>query len=187
MGAERGVKYGTYKLNRRQEAFCHEYLVDFCGSQAAARAGYKQSTRANLARKAHELLNNERIKERLSVLTAERFRAVDIKTEQVLEEISKVAFINIKNFLDDNGNILPVDQISETDFAAVAEITERRIGSKDDPIVEKKYKLADKLKALEMLGRYLKLFTDKTEHSVDTGLASILKDIDGDSTGLPSK
>lgn len=187
MGLEREVKRGEYKLNRREELFCREYLKDFCGAAACRRAGYNAKSSENYGRTAHRMLGKNKIRERLAKLTADRFKAVDIEVEKVLEEISKVAFINLKSFVDDDGNMLPPGQIKEEDFAAVSELTERVLGSGDNPIIERKYKLADKLKALEMLGRYLKLFTDKTEHSVDSSLANVLKDIDGGSTGLPGK
>lgn len=46
-------------------------------------------------------------------------------------------------------------------------------------------KHSDRLKANELLGKHLKLFTDKVEHSGSIGLGDILKDIDGKSADLP--
>lgn len=40
-------------------------------------------------------------------------------------------------------------------------------------------------KGYELLGKHLKLFTDKVEHSGQIALGTILQDIDGRSSGLP--
>lgn len=40
-------------------------------------------------------------------------------------------------------------------------------------------------KGYELLGKHLKMFTDKVEHSGQIALGSILQDIDGRSSGLP--
>lgn len=46
-------------------------------------------------------------------------------------------------------------------------------------------KHSDRLKANELLGKHLKLFTDKIEHSGQLALGQILQDIDGRSADLP--
>jgi len=47
-------------------------------------------------------------------------------------------------------------------------------------------KHSDRLRANELLGKHLKMFTDKVEHSGRVELGSILEEINGSSSGLPT-
>ena len=60
-------------LTDRQRAFVHEYMTDFCGTQAAIRAGYAEDRAASTASR---LLRKPEIRAFRDVLMEERFEAV---------------------------------------------------------------------------------------------------------------
>lgn len=107
------------KLTDKQRLFCHEYLKDLNGTQAAIRAGYSENSAQEIA---SENLSKPMVSEYLEKLKNEKFAKVDITVDDVINDIIK----------------------TRTE-AANAE------------------KLSDRLKANELLGKYLKMWTDKID------------------------
>jgi phage terminase small subunit len=121
------------KLTPKQEMFCREYLVDLNGTQAAIRAGYSEKT-AN--EQSAQLLAKLSIKEYVQSLMDERKERVDITADYVLQGIK--------------------------------DLTERCIQAQPvivdgAPTGEYKFEAGAALKGYELMGKHLKLFTDKTE------------------------
>lgn len=162
------------KLKDRPERFCQEYLKHLNGTKAAMDAGYSEN---GAEVRAHELLRNSKIQMRIQELMEDRSVRTEVTQDEVLLELKKVAFFDISKAYDEEGNLLSVHEMPEETRKAIAGIevfTELDYGSDKDQVGDdikkivgktKKLKLNDKLKALEMLGRHLKLFTDKVEHS----------------------
>lgn len=166
------------KLTEKQKRFAEEYLVDLNATQAAIRAGYSPDT-AN--EQGSRLLANVNIKSTVDKMIAERSRRTGINADRVIREIAKIAFVNAGEVIDFDTAILR-DKISDDDMAAIQSVKVKTFGEDG---IEREVKLADKLKALELLGKHLGLFKDKveidgnvkTEMSVLTG---ILKQLDGE-------
>jgi phage terminase small subunit len=100
-----------------------------------------------------------------------RASKLEITAEKVLAEIAKLGFSNMQNIYGEDGSLLPVPELEPDVAAALQEVTEDRLGGsgKDDGIVtRRKYKLSDKKSSLELLGRHLKLFTDKIDVNLNT-------------------
>lgn len=168
-------------LTVKQRRFCEEYLADesLNGGAAVMRAGYKAKSRQNADKIASKLLKVEKVSNCIKGLMDERSKRTQITADKVLEEIAKVAFVNLADFIDDEGRMLPPGNIDRKNMATVNEITERVFGGDENPIVERRYKLNDKMNALEKLGKHLKLFTDKTEieHTTKRPLSELLADL----------
>lgn len=176
------------KLTARQSRFVKEYLISLNASDAARRAGYApQNVRVvstNLLKKPH-----------VSAAVAKAQKKVadklEITAERVLREIALCGFANMDDYTASDGDTLRLDLSKTTreQRAAIAELTEDTTGGTGDGerklVLRTKIKLWDKSRNLELLGRHLKLFTDKMEHSVDEGLAGLLamkRRLDGDSS-----
>ena len=71
------------KFTTKQEAFCHEYLIDSNGAQSAIRAGY---SRKGADVRAAQLLGNDRVQEYLSKLR-EKTRSKKILTAIEIQEM----------------------------------------------------------------------------------------------------
>jgi phage terminase small subunit len=155
------------KLTAKQEQFCKEYLIDLNATQAAIRAGYSEDTAKSIG---SENLTKPDISSCIEQLMAERSKRTAITADKVLQELAKMAFFNMQDVQDEEGNTLPFNEWSRDDLASLQEVTETKIGKDEDSIViNRKFKAADKKSSLELIGKHLKLFTDKHEHSGPNG------------------
>ena len=166
------------KLTEKQKRFAEEYLVDLNATQAAIRAGYSPDT-AN--EQGSRLLANVNIKNTVNKMIAERSRRTGINADRVIREIAKIAFVNAGEVVDLDTALL-MDKISDDDMAAIQSVKVKTFGEDG---VEREVKLADKLKALELLGKHLGLFKDKLEvdgnvRSELSALSGILKQLGGE-------
>lgn len=83
------------KLTPKQERFCREYVVDLNGTQAAIRAGYSAKT-AN--EQSSQLLAKLHIQSFISGLAKEQNDALELKAEDTLREIAKLAYADPGDF-----------------------------------------------------------------------------------------
>ena len=150
-------------LTPKQQAFVNEYLIDLNATQAAIRAGYSEATAQE---QSSRLLSNVMVSEAVQAAMDKRAKRTEVTADRVIRELARLAFSNVQDFVDADGKLLKPGDISRDDAAAIQEITESVVGSDDQSIVlNRKYKLSDKKASLELLGKHLKLFTDKVEHS----------------------
>jgi phage terminase small subunit len=149
------------KLTLKQQMFVKEYLVDLNGTQAAIRAGYSERTATEIA---HEYLRKPHIVVAVEEAMNKRAEKTGITAERVLNEIAKMAFLDPRKLFDSDGKPLHITALDDDTAASIAGLDVVTTGSQDAGFGEvMKIKLADKAKNLELLGRHLKLFTDKQE------------------------
>ena len=144
------------KLTKKQQLFVDEFLIDLNGTQAAIRAGYSPDTAREIA---SENLTKPNISTAIEKAMAERSRRTGINQDRVLEEIAKIAFVNIADIADQGGR-LKVDATRE-DTAAIQSIKTKVTTNDFGETVEHEIKIGDKLKALELVGKHLGTFSDK--------------------------
>ena len=162
-------------LTPRQERFVQEYLVDLNATQAAIRARYSRKT-ADV--QGVRLLGNVKVQAVLQEAMQKRSRRTEITQDWVLEELRKVAAANgavyakvvtkeqPETVLDEvTGEekqvsrltqfveLTDTDDLSEDQRAAISGIEQTRNGIK--------VATYDKVKALELLGKHLGMFSDK--------------------------
>ena len=160
------------KKDLRYERFAHEYVIDLNGEQAAIRAGYSAKT----ARvKASQLLTKVDVQTIIADLSKKQAAKLDLTAEKVLRELMLMGFSNMKDYVSiqqDGFAYVDLSKLTREQAAAIQEITtdsyvadsEDDEGEEQGRIVTKvKFKLADKRGSLELLGKYLKLFIDRTE------------------------
>ena len=138
-------------LTDKQARFCEEYMIDLNATQAAIRAGYSPKT-AN--EQAARLLANVSIQNRIAQLQAEQSRRTGVSADRVVRELAKVAFVNAGDLIDARTASLKSDAAPD-DLAAVQSVKVKTFGEDG---LEQEVKLADKLKALDLLGRHLGMF-----------------------------
>ena len=155
-------------MTDKQERFCQEYMIDLNATKAAIRAGYSPKT-AN--EQAGRLLVNVSIQNRIAQLQAEQSRRTGISADRVLRELAKVAFANAGDIVDADDATLKEDA-SPDDLAAVQSVKVKVFGEDG---VEREIKLADKLKALDLIGRHLGMFNgDEKREVCDDNLTEVL-------------
>ena len=144
-------------LTDKQRRFVDEYLVDLNATQAAKRAGYKDP---NIGR---QLITKNNVSEEIQKRKKELSEKINITQERVLREYAKIAFFDPRNLFQDNGQPKDITMLDDDTAGALAglDVLEEYEGSgRDREFVgyTKKYKIADKLRALEALGKHLGLF-----------------------------
>lgn len=155
-----------------------EYLIDLNATQAAIRAGYKPQAARDIG---YENLTKPDIKNAIDRKIAERSKRTGVNADRVIMELAKIAFVNAGEVIDFDTATL-MDKISPDDMAAIHSVKVKTFGEDG---LEREVKLADKLKALELLGKHLGLFRDKLEVDGNlktdmTSLEGILQQINGD-------
>ena len=166
-----------YKMTRKQRIFIKEYLVDMNATRAAASAGYSEKSAGAAGGR---LLQNVTITAQIEQEIAKRAQSLDITAERVLSELAKLAFLDPRKFFNPDGSLKPVGELDDQTSASLAGIEHEKLfehygkGQAKEVGTTTKIKIADKGINLERLGRHLKLFTDKVEHSGLDGLADKL-------------
>lgn len=149
------------KLTPKQTAFVQEYLIDLNATQAAIRAGYSEKTSYSIGQ---ENLNKPEIQEAVQKAMEERSKRTEITQDRVLKELALIGFLDIRDAFDESGNLIPIKNMPEDVARAIGGIDHSVIGSDEEKVgVTSKIKLIDKKGTLELMGRHLKMFTDKVE------------------------
>jgi len=163
----------------RQELFAREYVIDLNGTRAAIAAGYSDRT-AN--EQASRLLTNRRVQSLVAKLQSQRASKLDLKAQDIVEELRRLAFSNMSDYMeiDEDGKPkgLNLANLTRDQAAAIQEISEDATGGAGDGerklIIRTKFKLAEKRGALELLGRHLGMFQDNLKVTGLEGLAERL-------------
>ena len=146
------------KLTDKQKCFCEEYLVDLNATQAAIRAGYKSKTARSQGQR---LLTNVNIQQYLQQLMDERSERTEITADRVLKELAAIAFSDRTELaqVGKHGevNFTPTEQLPDEIKKIIAGIENGKYGTKVTTY--------DKVKALELLGKHLGLFTSGADNS----------------------
>lgn len=149
-------------LTPKQRKFVGEYLVDLNATRAAIRAGYSEKTANRIG---SELLVKTCIREAIAAAQARREQRTEITADRVVAELAKIAFADPRDVMEwgPNGVILKDSaDLTEGQAASVAEVSETT--TKDGGSL--RLKKHDKVKALELLGRHLGMFTDKVKNEI---------------------
>ena len=145
-------------MTKKQRRFTEEYLIDLNATQAAIRAGYSPDTAYSIGQ---ENLKKPEIKTRIAKAMAERSRRTGVNADRVVMELAKIAFVNANDMIDVDTATIKPDAAPE-DTAAIQSVKVKTFGEDG---LEREIKMADKLKALELLGKHMGMFKDKVELS----------------------
>lgn len=158
----------------RHKKFAQEWVIDQNGTRAAMAAGYAESG-AHV--EASRLLRNPKVRKMIDELQSKRASKLELKAERVLEELARIAFANTADYMRVNADGQPdvdLSKLTRDQAAAISEFSVDTTGGTGDGdrrvVLRTKVKLADKLKANELLCRHLGMFNDKLQI---TGLESL--------------
>ena len=144
-------------LTKRQKLFVEEYLIDLNATQAAIRAGYSTKTAKEIG---CENLTKPNIKTSIDKALAERSRRTGVNADRVIQELAKLAFVNPTDVMNMDEATVRGDA-NRDDTAAISSVKVKTIPTEDGNITEREVRTYDKIKALELLGKHIGMFTDK--------------------------
>ncbi len=166
------------RKNSRHDRFCREYIKDLNGKRAAIAVGYSAKT---ADRAASRLLSNVEVRALLAKLTKKHADKLDLSTEKVLSELSGVGFSNMLDYMkvtEEGDAYVDLSNLTREQSSAIQEVTVDEYvegkGKHARKVKRTKLKLVDKIRSLELLGKHLKLFTERIEVSGTAGLAEAL-------------
>lgn len=160
------------KLTEKQKRFADEYLIDINATQAAIRAGYSVKTAES---QGSRLLTNVKVRAYIDERMAELSRRIGVNQERIIRELARIAFVNppqVVNMDDATLNLYADDN----DTAAIASVKVKTIPTQDGMGIEREIRFADKIKALELLGKRYGMWVDRQQVEVQ-GAVQIIDNI----------
>lgn len=165
-------------MTKKQKRFVEEYLIDLNATQAAIRAGYKAGNTQRASEIGSELLQKTPVSEAIQQAMAERSKRTGINQDRVLRELAKIAFVNAIEVIDPETATVKTDASSD-DTAAIQSVKVKTFGEDG---LEREIKMADKLKALELLGKHLGMYQNNVNVNIESSekLDDIMRQLGGE-------
>jgi len=154
------------KLTPKQRKFCLEYLKDFNATRAAVEAGYSKKTASVIGT---ENLGKPNIQDYLAERTRKYTEKAEIDIELILSHLYNMAFFDVKEMLDERGDLLPTSEWPPIAGKLISGMDiKKTIDSKGgETVIVKSIKMPSRERNTENLGRYLAMFTDKIKDVSD--------------------
>jgi len=158
-------------LEPKQEAFVREYLIDLNATQAAIRAGYSINSAKEIG---CENLTKPNIREEIERQRAIRAERLEIKGDDILRALLIVAFADPADYIhydeEDKQRVRLLRDIQPQARRAIKELEESN--------GKVKIKLDCRLKAIELIGKYLGLFEREIDPNSAAGsLAALIEQL----------
>lgn len=155
------------ELTPQQLQFVAEYLIDLNATQAAIRAGYSAKT-AN--QQGSRLLAHAKVSAAIVEAKAARAERNEITADRVIQELAKLGFSNMMDYMrvgPEGDPVLDFSAITREQAAALTEVTVEDFtdgrGEDSRDVRRVKFKLADKRSALVDLGKHIGMFREQID------------------------
>lgn len=177
-------------MTEKQKIFVDEYLVDLNATRAYKTAYPNTKKDETAAALGARMIRNDKVAAYIAKRMKDREKRTEITQDRVLQELALIAYANATDYAkiveyqacDEKGGVktpmfdvngYPVmyrtvelqltDELTESQQRALATVKKGRDGSLEA-------KPCDKVRALELLGKHLGMFTDKLDMSGDISL-----------------
>lgn len=151
-------------LNNQQILWVMTYVKNLDGVAADKAAKYKVGHHKSLLKQPHIIAAINRHITSSGILPKP-------STDRILQELMRIAFFDPADLFNDDGSVKMLSEIPEDARRCIAGL-ELSL-DEDGETVFRKYKIIDKHKALENLGRHLAMFTDKLKVDLPTELGNM--------------
>jgi len=138
-------------LTLKQLRFCQEYVIDLNGTQAAIRAGYSEKSAKTTASRS---LANDNVQKEIQRLGKRIVKKLELSAESVLSDIKEIKERCMQG--------TPVMKFNHE---------EKRM----EETGEWEFESGSALKACDMEGKYLKMWSDKTEVEVKLTIEDLVR------------
>src|SRR5580704_12855584 len=104
-----GYARESMKMTPKQTRFVSEYLIDLNATKAAIRAGYSKKTAKSIGQ---ENLTKPDIFKRISACQEILLAKNAITADNVLQELARLAFFDVRDLFAPDGSLIPVHKLS---------------------------------------------------------------------------
>lgn len=150
----------SHGLTPRKMRFCVEVA-----EQIARTGGYNATDAAKaacwggryLAQQAAAALKDPIVRSTIESLVNNQRELGRVNVENIVREVANIAFHNVKDLYHEDGTVKPIHELTRAQAACITSI-ETITDPSSGAIVAHRYKLADKGKFFDMLGKYLAMW-----------------------------
>ena len=143
----------TKGLTPKQAAFVREYRLDLNATKAAIRAGYSAKTASEIG---YENLRKPQIKKLIAESEAKALAKADLSAQNVLEVIRRHLMRDLSTYVQEDGNLKPVDELTPDQIMLLDRVVRKSDGSAT-------YWLDTPHKWTEMAAKHFSLLTERVE------------------------
>lgn len=158
------------KLFAYELAVCHARIKNpTWPNYRCYRAGYPNCNINSSYSLAHEFFKKPHISKYIDEFTEKMIREVEIDVQYILRSLMNIREFNPQCLVDDDGNPVPLEKLDPEDAKILESIKFDYLKYKDDEGKEKfkatisRFKTPSQTAALDLLGKYLKMWSDKAE------------------------
>ena len=172
-------------MNEKQEIFIREYLKDFNGTRAY-KAAYPDCSDESARRTASRLLTNVDIQKAIREQADKQLEKIDVDINDILKELKAIAFVDRTEISkmtteevtdDENKKIYVRKKVEFTNTDELSENTKKVIAGYKQTQSGYAVETYDKMKALELLGKYIGMFSENINVNDNTKATSLLESI----------
>jgi hemerythrin len=163
-------------LTPKQERFAQLVVIHGKKQKVAYRKAFENTTMsdADVDTQASHLMRHPKVAARVEQLRAMAEAKIEATVMNIGKALARIAFLDLRDCFDDNGNLLPPHELPEgvavaLDGIDVVENTNTVSVSKAGEVASNEVEYTKKVrfsrvKALEMLGKWKKMFVEQIEH-----------------------
>ena len=140
----------------KERLFAHEYLIDQNKTQAAIRAGYSEKTAVKTG---HEVYHKPHVKAWIEAELAKRCEKLGITADRVLNELAEIGFLK-------RDEVLAAGRSPDDDLPPPVTLSSTM-------------RMTDKIRALELIGKNLKMWIDRVETDDAPRNTVVIRDLTG--------
>jgi len=150
---------GARKLTKKQDLFVNEYLIAFNATRAAKAAGYSEKTAYSMG---EENLRKPEIRLAIEAAVEERNSRVKVDAEYVVRKLKQVVEADLTDLIALGKEGASEDELKKLPKEMRVLITEiSPVANHSLGTWRYKFKIMDKTKCTELLGKHVGAFTEK--------------------------
>lgn len=144
------------KLTDKQQAFINAYLRCFNATKAAIEAGYSEHT-------ANEIGSQNLAKVSIQDAIRARMEIDAMSATEVLFHLAQIARGDFDDISDNHGGLDMIEarRVGKTNL--IKRVKNKAIVTEQSDISETEVEMYDRLRALELIGKHLKMWTEKVQ------------------------
>ena len=187
-----GMDLANLNLTGKQEAFAQEYVRNGGNSTAAYRKAYVVGNmeKNTLWTAAYQVRSSYYVAMRIEALSLQIAMSEKNRTMKIVKELERLAWVDPAFLFElQSGSLIPPNELPEDVRRCIQHVEVVEAYAKGgDKLVKYKYKIHDKVKAAELLGKIEGSFErDNRQSNPGAALGDLLQQLDGGTRGRPGQ